>query len=610
MANEFQLPDWLQFPTNVFGACWTLILGAAGAVYFILQAYNLYLQDQRPITWISVVVILAILIGFLLIISFSKKKDEDSKPLRYPKGCRFARLGLLLVAILTVDGASRVFTSYRNARESIVLVMAGVDNAQPNASKVVERLRERVKKETPEKTLIRQLSSTVRDQQEAQALFERYGGRVVIWFRTESHNGEERIIIQLESLEQSNKTTGGPRAKAQTISHSEIILSSDQVEGRALYIAGLARYEAEQYDKAITLFTDALKKGDWQRDSFGIAYLYFLRGNCFYFSGHPQEAFEDYGRAIEGNPGLAQAYFNRGLVYSEKNDEKAVEDYTEAIRLYAGTDAGAYNNRGLLYIELAKLKNDRSLYELAIRDFNDAVRIDPQYAEAFEARGDAHSFIGVGLSETEEKPNAERQTYFNRALADYSKAIDLKPTYASPYIGRADTYYELKLYERAIADCTVAVDLDPKGAKSAKAYYNAGRAFYKQGKFGLAVDNYSQANLIDSNDSDILYNRAAAYFDWAKSQDNRAYYERALTDYNTILSTWPNITQVYLDRGETLLKLERCSDAKKDFRKALDSDDAEIREQAQDWLRESSECEEAREPIKLLSTLVLKMTEG
>jgi len=60
-------------------------------------------------------------------------------------------------------------------------------------------------------------------------------------------------------LNQSNKNTG-ERAGIQTVSSSETTISSDQIEGRALYIAGLAKYEAEQYDKAIALFTEALKR--------------------------------------------------------------------------------------------------------------------------------------------------------------------------------------------------------------------------------------------------------------------------------------------------------------------------------------------------------------
>ena len=240
---------------------------------------------------------------------------------------------------------------------------------------------------------------------------------------------------------------------------------------------------------------------------------------------------------------------------------------------------------------MAKSKTDRSFYELAIRDFDAALRINPQYAEAYAARGDAHSLIAVELSETEENSKAERRTYFNRALADYSKAIDLKPTYAPAYTGRADTYIELELSDRAVADCTSAVQLDPNYAL---AYYQRGRALDQERQYRLAIDDYTRAITLDANDSDSHYFRAGAYFKLAESQNNSDYYERALVDYNTVVSNWPKITEAYLGRGETLESLGRCNEANKDFKKALDSDDDEVRKKAQDRLSGPSKCGRGR----------------
>jgi len=60
-----------------------------------------------------------------------------------------------------------------------------------------------------------------------------------------------------------------------------------------------------------------------------------------------------YNKAIDINPNLAAAYYNRGLIYPERGEKKykegdydgAIADYTEVINLRPNDDT-AYLNRG------------------------------------------------------------------------------------------------------------------------------------------------------------------------------------------------------------------------------------------------------------------------
>ena len=66
-----------------------------------------------------------------------------------------------------------------------------------------------------------------------------------------------------------------------------------------------------------------------------------------------QAAIDDYTKAIELNPNYAEAYFNRGNVYSYRNNylksySQAIADYTQAINLNPNF-ASAYQGRGLCY---------------------------------------------------------------------------------------------------------------------------------------------------------------------------------------------------------------------------------------------------------------------
>ena len=83
----------------------------------------------------------------------------------------------------------------------------------------------------------------------------------------------------------------------------------------------------------------------------------------------------------------AEAYNNRGLAKYELGDKKgAIADYNEAIRLNPNF-AEAYNNRGLAKSDLGDKKGE-------IADYNEAIRLNPTFALAYNNRGVAKSELG------------------------------------------------------------------------------------------------------------------------------------------------------------------------------------------------------------------------
>ena len=60
------------------------------------------------------------------------------------------------------------------------------------------------------------------------------------------------------------------------------------------------------------------------------------------------------------------------------------------------------------------------------------------------------------------------------AISCYSEAIKLNPQFAEAYIKRGLAYAELGMYENAIQDCTEAIKLNPNDA----GYYYARRSCY------------------------------------------------------------------------------------------------------------------------------------
>ena len=138
----------------------------------------------------------------------------------------------------------------------------------------------------------------------------------------------------------------------------------------------------------------------------------------------------------------------RPELYEQGHLEEAIVEYDEAIRLDP-QDADAYYNRGLAYGDLFK-------YQGAIEDYDEAIRLEPRTFIVYYYRGIAYHALGQ----------------LERAIQDLNEAIRLDPKYALAYSARGTSYRHLGEYQRAIEDYDDAIRLDPQQ----RAYYHYSRA--------------------------------------------------------------------------------------------------------------------------------------
>ena len=157
----------------------------------------------------------------------------------------------------------------------------------------------------------------------------------------------------------------------------------------------------------------------------------------------------------------ASAFYNRGSVYKAQGDNAlAIADYTEAIRLNPQR-AITFYNRGKAYD--AQGDTARS-----IADYNEAIRLNPQFVDAFNNRGKSYHAQGDHA----------------RAIADYNEAIRLNPQRAITFNHRGNAYDAQGDTARAIADYNEAIRLNPELVKSfneekLKGFYKNLPNFYK-----------------------------------------------------------------------------------------------------------------------------------
>lgn len=143
-------------------------------------------------------------------------------------------------------------------------------------------------------------------------------------------------------------------------------------------------------------------------------------------------------RGLVDRKDLATAYKNRANALDDKGQyEQALEDYDRAVEINP-QDAEAFNGRGTTFIA-----QDR--YRLALDDFDRAIRINPASPVALANRCFARAVLG------ELEP----------ALSDCNEALRIRQKYPGAHASRAITYLKLKRYDDAIADYTALLMSQP-----------------------------------------------------------------------------------------------------------------------------------------------------
>ncbi|NQU23372.1 MAG: tetratricopeptide repeat protein [Candidatus Nealsonbacteria bacterium] len=311
-------------------------------------------------------------------------------------------------------------------------------------------------------------------------------------------------------------------------------------------------------------------------DSKHDARLLVDRGTASLKQGDVEAAIDDFDKAIDMAPDMAEAYYGRAMAhgataeYRRKHaaafDEQAhsnfargdfshaIADFSEAIRI----------NPELATVNRCRLLRNRALayriqgdYDKAIADCNEVIRLHPDFARAYHDRALAH----------------RAKLDYDHAIVDHLEAVRLSSGNASSgnasgdycsecaaaYRERGDAYYRRRDYDRALADYNEAIRIRPRWGI---AYNQRGRTYAAKGEYSGAIDDYGRALQLDKKFAHLYhYNRGNAHH---KNAD----YHEAVADFTQALEQKPDYGRAYLGRSRAYRELGMETEAQSDAAKA------------------------------------------
>jgi tetratricopeptide (TPR) repeat protein len=247
-----------------------------------------------------------------------------------------------------------------------------------------------------------------------------------------------------------------------------------------------AAYQAaRQYERALADCEEWLKADPRSAEA------YYQRGLVYAQMGRHGEAAADFSRVIEldpKGPDAAQARRGRADAYqAARQYEKAVAAYGELLKADPGS-AEAYYQRGLLYAQLGR-------HGEAAADFSRAIEPDPKGPGVPQARrGRAAAY------------QAARQ--YEKALADCDELLKADPGSAWEYLRRAGVYAEAGRHGEAAADYARAIELDPNGPAGRTARQRRDLAYQGARQYDKALADYGELLKADPKSAETHNNLA------------------------------------------------------------------------------------------------------
>ena len=193
---------------------------------------------------------------------------------------------------------------------------------------------------------------------------------------------------------------------------------------------------------------------------------------------------------------------------------------------------------------LARAMRDfrRGDFDQAIRDCEEAIRLQPGKAQAYADR--AKAWAGKGDKE--------------RAQADYEAAMRIDPNNPTLLREQGTVWRQFGDLDRALATFDQAIRL---GFSDASAYNERGQVWLQKGRHERAIADFNQALKIDPDLAAALVNRGIAW-------RSKGALDRAIADFGQVIGVDPNLSAAYYNRALARIEKQDVEPAMADLAKA------------------------------------------
>ncbi|MGA3163184.1 MAG: tetratricopeptide repeat protein [Verrucomicrobiota bacterium] len=226
---------------------------------------------------------------------------------------------------------------------------------------------------------------------------------------------------------------------------------------------------------------------------------------------------------------LGGALFRKGQI------DEAINQYQEAIRLKPDY-AEAYNNLGTAFQKKGQIDE-------AINQYQKAIRLTPDYA-------DAHYNLGNALG---------RKGQVDEAISQFQEAIRLKPDYADAHYNLGIALGRQGQTDEAINQYREAIRLKPDYAD---AHNNLGTALGRKGQIGEAINQFQEAILLKPDYADAHYNLGIAF--GSKGQT-----DEAISQFQDAIRLKPDYAEAHNNLGTALGSKGQTDEAISQFQEAI-----------------------------------------
>jgi tetratricopeptide (TPR) repeat protein len=191
----------------------------------------------------------------------------------------------------------------------------------------------------------------------------------------------------------------------------------------------------QQYQQAIDYVNKALKADN------NLAQGYYLKGNIYKETGDTAHAISSFETAVEQDAKFENAFVDLGLIYGARKNPIAMDYYNNALKLNPENEYVKYAQAKLLQ-DLGKIDEAIQAYETLSKEKSDCF----------------NCFYNLGAIYFENKKDN------TKALEYFTKAIVLNPQYTEAYFARGLTYARMKDKASAKADYDMCLKLQPNYA--------------------------------------------------------------------------------------------------------------------------------------------------